>query len=725
MKQEKFIYAAGYYPLMHSKSDWHRDLKDMKEAGIKLIRTAELFNSWDRIEPERGKFNFEFLDEFFDLCQENGIRILLGTGTATPPYWLHKEHEDVNIVNNHGKQYPNNVSYTWACIDNEEYLKEVERYIKVLVNRYKNHPALAYYQLHNEISFPFMPLSEGDIDIYCYCKYTQAKFQKWLKSKYKTLDNLNHAYLWGATNTVHTTWEEIEPPKTKPTSWSSVTRWLDWRLFAMEDYVNFIKWQNDLIKTMDKEHPTSTNIFFMKSQDPLGVLTALDQFKMAEAVDYIGYDLYPGSGDKLEKKPEYSSMFLDMARSTSKCLGKNFWLLETESGPINGWVLGPNRNVKGYDLIRNVVEAVAHDSKLTLYQGWRQWDFQPLHWGGIVDLDGNRTERYDAAKKIGKILNDNSKDIFNAHNADSKVAILISKENAIVLNGIEQDDFLLDAMRGAYKVFWEKGYAVDFITPELVDNGYINKYKVVYMPFMAVIDKKLSMGLEKYVEKGGTLIGTARCGMLGKYGWYNHEIPCFDLQKVFGIKVEEVTANTNPNITFNRKNYSGYWHKETIKVNSKNVETLAMFNDDKPAVTMNHYGKGLAVYFGTHCDCAYLKNKSYLLWDVLEQVLIEKNIVPKLVLDYSNVRDKEIDGHYLENKDNGFVFITNYVSKKHQDFFINGKKSISVKLRSERQYKTAKDLINGNEYALQYCNGTLNWNMIIKKDEVSLLKLYG
>ncbi|SKC89692.1 beta-galactosidase [Maledivibacter halophilus] len=722
-QQDRIIYAAGYYPLMQEKQDWKKDLRLMKESGIQLIRTAELFNTWDRIEPEKGKFKFEFLDEFFDLCQEYGMKILLGTGTAAPPYWIHKEYPDSNILNNHGEQYPNNVSYTWACIDHKGYLEESERYINTLVNRYKDHPALYAYQIHNEIGFPFMPLKDGDIDIYCYCEHTQKKYRKWLKEKYQSLDALNYAYRWGATNTCHTTWDEIEPPRTKPTSWSSVTRWLDWRLFSMENYVDFVSWQNKLIKKIDSKHPTSTNIFFLKSQDPLGVLTALDQFEMAKVVDHIGYDLYPGSGNKLESKPEFASMFLDMSTSTAKPLEKDYWLLETESGPINGWVMGPSRNVKGFDLVRNVFEAIAHDAKLTLYQGWRQWDFQPLHWGGIVDLDGNPTERTKAAEKIGSILNKYGEEIFDAKNPVGEVAILISKENAIVLNGMGQEKYLLEAMRGAYRVFWEKGYMVDFITPDQFKSGYANKYKAVYMPLMAVIDEDLSKDLEKYVQQGGILIGTPRCGMLGKNGWYNHQIPCFNLSHVFGLKVEGVYANTKPNVTFNSKNYSGIWHRETLSINSDTAKVLARFNDDTPAVTLNSYGKGYGLYFGTHGDAAYLKEQSYLLWDVIDNVLLDHGVEPKLQLEYTNRKYKEVDGHYLEGDKRGYIFITNYVTENHPNFFIDGKKNVRISLKENRKFTKAVDLINGDIYPINCEDGKLKCNVTINKNEVLLLKI--
>lgn len=719
MLNNTFIYAAGYYPLMHEKEDWNRDLKLMSEAGIKLIRTAELFNTWDRIEPSKGNFEFDFLDNFFDLCLKYDMKILLGTGTAAPPYWIHEMYEDVNILNNHDEQYPNNVSYSWACIDHVGYLKEVKRYVTILVNRYKNHEALYAYQIHNEISFPFMPLKDGDIDIYCYCNHSKQNFRKWIENKYKTLDNLNYAYRWGATNTCHTSFKQVEPPKTKPTSWSSVTRWLDWRLFWMENIVNFVKMQNELIKTLDLNHPTSTNIFFLKSQDPLGVITALDQFEMAKVVDIIGYDLYPGSGDKLESKPEFSSMFLDMSRSTAESIGKDYWLMETESGPINGWVLGPSRNVKGFDLIRNIYEAVGHDAKMSLYQGWREWDFQPLHWGAIVDLDGNETERTKAAVKLGNWLNKDGELYKKAKTPAAKIALLISKENAIVLNGMGQEKFLVDSIRGAYRIFWEMNFKVDFITPELMKNGFANQYDLIYMPFMTIIDESLSTFLSDYVKQGGRLIAGARSGMLGQYGWYNHSLPCFTLKDVFGIEVLEVEAKTNPDITIGMTKYKGYWHKEIIQVNDT-VEIIGRFNDEKPAVTKNRFGDGYGIYIATHGDVAYLEEDSSLLKTIIHQLLEEGNIKPYVEIEYTNPYIKEVDAHLLETEGKGLLIITNYVPKTHSDFFVSGEKKVRLKLNTKRKYTMIQNLHTG-AIIDGFNSDSLSWFEITIKDKETMV----
>ncbi|WP_458788396.1 beta-galactosidase trimerization domain-containing protein, partial [Vallitalea sediminicola] len=77
---------------------------------------------------------------------------------------------------------------------------------------------------------------------------------------------------------------------------------------------------------------------------------------------------------------------------------------------------------------------------------------------------------------------------------------------------------------------------------------------------------------------------------------------------------------------------------EILQINDKNVDILARFNDDKPAVTINNYGKGQAVYFATHPDVAYLEEKSYLLWDIIDDILLPKGLGPKISVIYTNLR---------------------------------------------------------------------------------------
>ncbi len=718
--KEQFHYAAGYYPLMQDRGDWRRDLELMKETGIQWIRTAELFNTWDQIEPEEGRLEFGFLDEFFDLCAEYGLKILLGTGTVSPPLWIHEKYPDVNIMNNHGERYPNNVSYSWACMDHPGFLKESERYIRTLVGRYKDHPALGAYQIHNEIGFPFMPLQPGGVDLYCYCDHSKEAFRNYLEEKYKTIEALNHAYRWGATNTVVQSFEQVEPPKTKPTSWSSITRWLDWRLFWMDNTVNFVDWQAKTIKELDAIHPTSTNIFFLKSQDPMGVLTGLDQHQMAKVVDYIGYDLYPGSGNKLEKMPEFSSMFLDLARSTVLDKKGRFWMMETDSGPINGWVLGPSRNVKGFDLKRNVFDAIGHGATMSLYQGWREWDFQPIHWGAIVDLDGQPTERTEAAGWIGKTIQ-NIPEIGNATVHPRKIAVVISRENAIVLNGMGQEKFLIEALRGTYRGLWEQSFGVDFLTTDQVEDGLAENYQMVVTPFLAVLPDKTGRALSKYVENGGLLVGSSRLGMLTKQGWYQHVIPGSGLHETFGVKAFDSYSGNNPLLTYEGKNYQGAWHQDEIQILKEDVEVLARFADESPAITKREVGKGAAVFVGTHPGNAVLQG-SQIFWDLIRDLCREYEIEPEVRVSYTNRQNREIDVHRLEEGETTLLVATAYASENKSS---RSGKRVEMILPDFADVENCQDAVTGEKLETKATKRGVKIVIRVSSHEPRIIRLKG
>ncbi|WPK69234.1 Beta-galactosidase BgaB [Eubacterium callanderi] len=689
-----FKYAAGYYPNFFTREDVLKDIETMKQCGINCIRTAELFNGWDQVEPIRGEYYFETLDWFFDMCAQNDIKILLGTGTASPPHWLKEIDPEIMIKSSEGKTFPTNVTYSWACFHNPVYLSESERYIRKLVERYKKHPALYAYQIHNEIGLPFMSPS-GKVEMYCYCEHTLKAFREWLKDKYNSIENLNKAWTWSATNPVYTSWEQVEPPYAKPISWASVTRYLDFRLFMMSTITEFVGWQNQIIKSIDNEHLTSTNIFYMKGEDKMSVMCAIDQFEIAKKVDVIGYDLYPGSSNKLETRPEFSSMFLDHARSISRPLGKPYWLMEVESGPINGWALGPHRNTSGTDIKRYIIDAVAHDAKMTLYQGFRQWDFQPINWGGLVDLDGNKTERTEAAEWAGRFCHQHSEVINNSSNGQGQIALLVSSENAIIANGMGHEEFLVKDLRAYYRIFWEMGFQIDFITPELVIDGKTENYSIIAAPFLLSVSENLANALARYTEKGGIFIGETRLGYVDEKGWYNHQWPTGKLQDIFGIRSISVNSGITPELTFDQKNYKGHWHKEKLSVQSGKV--LARFFDDTPAVIVNTYGNGKALYFATHAFFAYLELKSFLVWDVLKKLLSEENIEPELQVNYSNRENREIEGHFLHNSKTSLLLFTVFRCQGRSNFFGKKGKHTDIRFVKNRRIERIVDLHTKND----------------------------
>ena len=400
MGERRILFGASYYPPHHDRDDWARDMDLMADAGLTIVRTAELLASWDRIEVARGRWEFEWLDTLFDLAAERGMQLLLGTGTCAPPVWMAEAWPDLQVVSRDGVQYPIATSWSWACKDHPGYLEEVERWIGQLTERYGDRPELIGWQVDNEPGHPFVEREGRSAEMFCYCAHTEARFRDWLRDRYGSPEGLSDAWRWDPTNHRYSAWSQVRAPRSTPTEWGVLTAYLDWRRFIAGSVADFIRWQHDLLKAATPALPTMTNVFIWSRHDPFGVRIAMDPWRLAPTTDVIGYDIYPGIGRREYVQPEYVGMHLDFARSSALAHGRRFWLPGIESGPINGFILGPDRWTDAADIRRLNVDGIGAGAEVVMYQGYREWDCIPIHWGALADLEGEPTERLGAAASI-------------------------------------------------------------------------------------------------------------------------------------------------------------------------------------------------------------------------------------------------------------------------------------------------------------------------------------
>jgi len=116
------IFSAGLYLARYNVTEASKIAELGKNAGVKWTR--EEF-SWGRIEPERGKYDWEFYDKIVDISQKNGISTY---GLIT--YWNYWTNE-----------------YT------EEGIKDYANYCKNLVTHYKD--KIKYWEVWNEPNIAF------------------------------------------------------------------------------------------------------------------------------------------------------------------------------------------------------------------------------------------------------------------------------------------------------------------------------------------------------------------------------------------------------------------------------------------------------------------------------------------------------------------------------------------------------------------------------------------
>lgn len=605
-----FPIGSSYYPPFHTPEDWLRDVSRMADAGLNALRTAELIASWEWLEPRRGEYDFGWLDQVFDLCERYGLRVLLGTGAGSPPIWLLDEYPDVQIVSQDGIPYPTGAMWGWACIHHPGFRAEAERYLRTLLARYGRHPSLLGWQIHNEIGYPAIQRIPGFVEVYCYCPHTAADFREWLMAKYGDVETLSE--VWACTPTRHRyhDWSQVKPPRSAPTAWGSPGAWLDWRMYIAQSFADFVAWQNSMIKESDDVHPTTTNLVRLLDAE-FGAIRGIDPWLYPETCDAFGLDLYPR--DRFLEEPFYTSLRLDYARSPALHADKPFWLPEIESGPIGEWVLGPSHATTGRDIRRYVLDSIGHGAKMLLYQGYREWDPLPLHWGALVDLNGEPTERYEEARRVNGVVQDHESLFVAAQPTRAQVGILVDQRNGIACQGMGAGEMLFKAIKGIYYAYWSQHYPVEFITPELLASGKGRIYRLLLLPFFMLVTPACAQALEEFVWSGGTVIGFAKCGMLNEKSWYWHDRPG-GLVRLFGAKESHIRKAQSVAIRPEPGNpafenipgpLAGYWHRQDFAVNEGTL-VLARYEDGMPAVTCHHHGQGRAILFGTHFDIAAL-----------------------------------------------------------------------------------------------------------------------
>ena len=110
IEMEKLTLGVCYYPEHWDRALWKDDLQRMKQYGIEVIRLAEF--SWALMEPEEGKYDFSFWDEFLALAAEENMKVVFCTPTATPPAWLSEKYPETLNAKILEKRATNTVYYT-------------------------------------------------------------------------------------------------------------------------------------------------------------------------------------------------------------------------------------------------------------------------------------------------------------------------------------------------------------------------------------------------------------------------------------------------------------------------------------------------------------------------------------------------------------------------------------------------------------------------------------
>ena len=241
--------TAYYRPPAPVPDVWDEDFRRISAAGMSLVR---VWYCWTWVETMPNVYEFHDLDLLFDLAAKHGLKVWidspLGTHMACPP-WMLRSHPDMRVMWRdgsiqqdragefapHGSMTHNYDHHMWRIY--------VERYIRQLVPRYKDHKAMGIWGTWDGIGYAgAWSASEGGYPPYN--DYTIAKYKDWLYQRF-TLDELNERL-----QRRYRSWEDVDAPRSKDGV-------VDMRLyieFYQENMADHLGWMADLIDRLDGKH---------------------------------------------------------------------------------------------------------------------------------------------------------------------------------------------------------------------------------------------------------------------------------------------------------------------------------------------------------------------------------------------------------------------------------------------------------------------------------------
>jgi beta-galactosidase len=528
---EPFVYGTAFYRPPNPPADVRREmLKDIAQKyRFNIIR---IYPAWTYYNPAPGKYVFDDVDEVMKYCDEFGIRVLLGIVMEEAPYWLERLHPETRYVDAKGvplrlQDSANNVSGGWPglCWDWEPVQKAAVNFIHEITKMAAAHPSMYAYDCWNEVhiepDWPRNKWVQPQERLYCYCDQTIGRFRKWLAKKYGSLNALNDAWVKR-----YSDWTEVDPPRSVVGTYLD---WIDWRNFIIERTTWQLQYRVAAIKQVDTKSILESHCGYQPPIEPFA-LDGMNGWRLAEQVQTWGLSNFPRD----ETRVYHGMAKFEVTRS--QAAGKPFWMTELQGGHGAGGLYN-SMHMRPRDIRLWNWLAVAAGAKGILY-----WTYHAEATGGeatgygLVDRDGSPSERVVEAAEDNRLIQEYW-DIVKDHTPKPQVALLLDQDNGIMTFAMAgNEDPSVNSFRGYYKALWNMDLGADFIEPPTLAKS---DYKVVIAPWHILGKKQTCADLQKYVEKGGTLILETGFGLFDEKCFYNPVIPPYGLAEAFGYREKE------------------------------------------------------------------------------------------------------------------------------------------------------------------------------------------
>lgn len=652
-KVNKILYGGDYNPEQWPEEIWEEDMRLFKIANIDIV-TLNVF-SWAMLQPSEEKYDFTKLDKIMKMVKDNGLKVCMATSTAAHPAWMARKYPDILRVEKNGMKRKFGARHN-SCPNSPTYRKYSVELAKQIAQRYKDYDNIVAWHVSNEYG--------GE----CYCDNCAKAFRKWVKNRYKTIEEVNK--VWNTSFWGHTFYdfEDIVPSDfrseefsfyldgTPRTNFQGIT--LDYYRFNSDSMLECFKSERDVLRKITPDIPITTNF--------MGWYKPLDYGKWAKEMDFVSWDNYPG----WDNVPQSPAATHDTMRGIKD--GKPFCLMEQTPGVTN-WHMYCKLKRPGVMRLWSY-QAVAHGADtIMFFQMRRSQGACEKYHSAVIDHVGNENTRvFKEITELGKELTAIGNETLGTR-INSKVAIVFDWENwwaAEMSAGPTQILNYPGEVMAYYTALFSQNISVDMITTD----ADISKYSLVIAPMLYMNKDGYDEKIRNYVKNGGCYLTTYFSGyvdendrvLLGGYPGKQKDI--------LGVWVEESDAlppSENNSFIYKGTEYPAGVLCDIMHLQgAKEISTYEKeFYAGTPVLTKNKLGDGIVYYVGTHSSDEFYAT---FLRDICGELYIEP------VLD----APKDVEVTCRENEDYKYIFVLNH-------------KEVPTEVRLK---KGGIDILSGKEY---------------------------
>ncbi|HEV3471294.1 MAG TPA: beta-galactosidase [Pyrinomonadaceae bacterium] len=574
-RYDKFLFGVDYYPEHWDERLWEQDARRMRECGVRVVRMAEF--AWALMEPEEGRFDFSLFDRAMAVFARHGIKVILGTPTATPPKWLTHKYPEVLHVFPNGRA-ADDQSRRHYCYNSPTYRRLSRRIVERMAEHYRARPEVIGWQIDNEFN---------NENPECYSESCRVAFRGWLKSKYGTLKSLNDR--WGTVfwSQLYTDWEQVDLPSQTP-AFHNPALVLDFKRFISDSVTSYMEEQVSIIR---KHRPAD----FVTQN---GVFRNINYYRLSRGLDLHSNANYPLFVDD----PQYP---IGAALTLSRSFTGRFLIMEQQTGPAGQTYL--LRVPRPGEMSLWAFQSIAHGADGIVHFRWRAARRgAEEYWYGVLDHDDVPRARYEEFRKEGAEINRVGAEVLGSK-VVSDIAVVqdFEAEWAYEHQYFTREVNPRAALGHFFRAASELKYNIDFISPE-ADFG---AYKIIFAPHLLMMTPELSARIKEFVAGGGTFVMGAHGAVKDRdNAMTDQTIPIEGLTALFGVEVESFQVYQPPSAGKNSLRFGAGGVAAPVNVfadvlKPRGAEVVAVWERDfmrgRPAVTENRSGRGKAVYYGS------------------------------------------------------------------------------------------------------------------------------